>query len=360
MSKLSTKIHRQVIAVLVLGAAGFGCGTASVPVPEDYAGVGGGGGAGGDGGGTAGTGGGCAGQCAPLGPADWLGPALLWIGKEDQAPECPPSSPVKSEFVFNDLNAPTVCGACKCDAPSGSCALPTSLTAYNSTSCPAPSGSVPTLFDAPAGWDGACTPANPIPAKKMCIGGDCVQSLTIEPLSLTEMPCGVSVEPVAAKLPYAWGTAARTCHGVAFGPCMTPAEICAPPVEPGFEQCLIHDGDRECPGPYTVKHVFYYGFEDTRACAPCACSAPIGGTCTASVSVFKDPLCATPILGGSYGIDSTGPACIDILPSGQAFGSKLATAPVYSPGVCQVSGGEAIGGAAPTEPSTFCCLPPGT
>ena len=360
MSKLSMKVYWHAIAALALGAAELGCGTAPFRVQEEYAGVGGGGGAGGDGGSTAGEGGGCAGQCAPLGPADWLGPALLWIGNADQAPECPPSAPVKSEFVFDDLNAPTVCGACKCDAPSGSCALPTTFIAAASQ-C---SGDGPNVahssFNAPAGWDGSCTAASPIPAGQKCNGGiNCVQSLTIEPLILTEVPCGVNVEPVAAKLPYTWGTAARTCHGVAFGPCMTPGEICAPPVEPGFEQCLIHDGDRECPAPYTVKHVFYYGFEDTRACTPCACSAPLGGTCTAVVSAFKDGACSPPSLVVAISVDGANSTCLDVSPSGQALGSKLATAPVYSPGVCQVSGGEAIGGAVPEEASTFCCLPPG-
>ena len=96
MSKLRTKIHTHALAVLALGAVGFGCGTAPGLIPDEYAGVGGGGGAGGDGGGTAGAGGGCAGQCAPLAPVEWLGPALLWIGKQGEAPECPPSAPVEA------------------------------------------------------------------------------------------------------------------------------------------------------------------------------------------------------------------------------------------------------------------------
>ena len=49
-----------------------------------------------------------------------------------------------------------------------------------------------------------------------------------------------------------------------------------------------------------------------------------------------------------------------VVPSGQALRSKLATAPVYVPGVCQASGGEPVGDAVPVEPSTFCCLPAGT
>jgi hypothetical protein len=214
---------------------------------------------------------------------------------------------------------------------------------------------VHTSFDAPAGWSGACTAENPIPANEKCNGVNCVQSLTIAPLTLTEAPCAVSTTPVASKLPYTWGTVAQSCHGLTTGACATPSEICAPAVEPGFAQCLVQYGDRECPDAYPDKHVFYYGFDDTRSCTPCACSAPTGSTCTAFVSAFKDGSCSSPVVAGS--VDATVSTCLDVSPSGQALGSKLATEPVYVPGVCQVSGGEAIGDAVPEEPSTFCCLP---
>jgi hypothetical protein len=168
----------------------------------------------------------------------------------------------------------------------------------------------------------------------------------------------VIMEPVAAKLPYAWGATARSCHGVAYGRCETAEEICAPAVEPGFAQCLVRDGDRECPGPhYTVKHLFYGGLADTRECTPCACGAPSGSTCTAFVSAFKDGACSSPVVAGT--VDATDPVCLDVAPSGQALGSKLATAPVYAPGACQVSGGEPVGAALPADPSTYCCLPQG-
>jgi hypothetical protein len=359
MSKLGMKTHSHTIAVLVLGAAMFGCGTAPVLIHEEHTGVGGSGGAGGDGGGTTGAGGGCAGQCAPLGPVEWLGPALLWIGKDGEAPECPPSAPVEGSPMFDNLNAPTVCGACKCDAPSGSCALPTTLTAASSQ-CPGSApGAAHTPFDAPAGWDGSCTGVSPIPANLKCNGVICVQSLTIAPLTLTEAPCGVITEPVAEKLPYTWGTVARTCRGIAYGPCASPSEICTPAVAPGFAQCLVQKGDNECPSAYTDRHLLYKGFADTRACTSCACSAPVGGACTSLVSIFKDGSCAPASLVAAISVDATNPTCLDVSPSGQALLSKIATAPVYSPGVCQVSGGEPIGEAAPEEPSTFCCLPSG-
>ncbi len=316
---------------------------------------GGEGGSGGSGGGTtSGEGPACAGQCVPLGPGEWLGPMLLWKGKEGGEPACPPSAPVSGTRVFAELNAPTSCGACECGAPTGSCALSTTLTAYNSTACPAPADAVPTSFDAPATWDGSCASVNSIPANQKCNGVNCVQQLTIAPLTLTEESCGVITTPIASKQPSAWGAVAQTCHGVASGSCASPSEICAPAVEPGFEQCIAQFGDRECPKAYSQKSVFYYGFEDTRDCSPCACSAPVGSTCLAYVSVFKDAACSTPVVAAT--VDETGSACVDILPSGQALGSKSATKPVYTPGVCQASGGEPIGAATPEEPLTFCCL----
>ncbi len=207
------------------------------------------------------------------------------------------------------------------------------------------------------GWSGDCTTESSIPANLKCNGVDCVQSLSIPPLTLTEAPCAVSVEPVAAKLPYLWGSVARTCRGAALGSCASPAEGCSPPAAPGFAQCLTHEGDRECPAAYPTKHLFYHGLDDTRDCTPCACDAPVGSTCSAQLSVYKDSACS--VSGSMVGLSSTKPTCFDVAPSGQAFGSKLATAPIYAPGSCQASGGEPIGEGTPAGPMTFCCLPAG-
>ncbi len=355
MKKLRKEAARGLAVALFLASTAPGCGTNDAVIHGNTAGAGS---SSGGAGGSAGGGGadGCPGQCVPLGPAAWSEPTLLWMGNPGEAPECPPSAPVGDIPMFAKLTAPNVCGACACDAPSGSCALPTTLTAASSQ-CPGDAPGVShTSFDAPAGWSGDCTAESPILANQKCNGVNCVQSLTIAPLALTEAPCGVSVEPVASKLPYTWGTVARTCRGAAFGTCATPSEVCTPPAPPGFAQCLVQYGERECPAAYPDRHVFYYGVADTRACTPCACGEPVGSTCTAQLSVFKDSACSG--LSGTYGIDASGPKCFDML-SGVALGSKLATAPAYAPGACQASGGEAIGDAVPDEPSTFCCLPPG-
>lgn len=352
-----TSAYTPILVIFLHAASTLGCGTNDVAIHDQHSGSGG---TGGMGGATAGTGGGdeCQGQCAPLGPGPWLGPLLVWIGKDGNAPDCPASAPVADAPMFADLTAPTLCGACKCDAPTGTCALPEMITAAAAT-CPGNGpGVAHTPFDAPAGWDGSCTAASPIPALQKCGGLNCVQSLTLPPLTLTEMPCGISVEPIAAKLPYTWGTVARSCHGTTYGRCATPAETCAPAPEPGFTQCLVRDGDRECPAAdYIVKHVFYGGLADTRDCSSCACSAPTGSTCSAVISAFKDGSCSPGALVVAGSADAINPTCLDVTPSGQALSSKLATAPVYAPGLCQVSGGEPTGQAIPADPTTYCCLP---
>ncbi len=343
----------------LLMATVFGCGSGDLVYhsPDDTGNGGAGGSDGGGGGTSSGDGAACAGQCVPLGPTEWSGPTLLWMSKNgEEPPECPSSASVKGSLVFADLNAPNGCGDCTCEAPSGSCALATTVTAAASPCAGNEPGVPHTSFDAPAGWNGACTDENPISVNQKCNGAACVQSLTIAPLTLTEAPCAASTTPVASKLPYLWGAAARTCRGAAVGSCATDIEVCTPPAPSGFEQCLLQKGENECPSTYPIRHVFYKDFTDTRSCTPCACSAPVGSTCTAFISAFKDSGCSSPIVAGT--VDATGSACFDILPSGQALGSKLATEPVYAPGLCQVSGGEAIGEAVPEEPSTFCCLPP--
>ncbi len=353
---------------LVLVVTVLGCGVNDAIIRGDYAssstsaGSGGSTGAGGSGG-AASTAGGtstmpeplCAGQCAPLGPAEWLGPALVWVGKPGEAPECPASAPVAGDLGFADPSAPTLCSACSCDPPQGSCELPTSWTAAGAP-CPGEApGTTHTSFDAPAGWSGGCTAKNPVAAGLKCNGVNCVQSLTIAPLTRVESACGVSAGSPPQSFPLTWGTAARSCHGSTAGSCAGPSELCAPAAEPGYLRCLARDGDHKCPAPYTDDHHFFAGVDDTRACSPCGCSAPVGSTCTALVTAYSDGACSAPI--ASITVDTTKPACVDILPSGAALGSKLAEEPLYEAGACAASGGEPTGAAVPINPITICCLP---
>jgi hypothetical protein len=187
MNRISAIVQVRASLLVVLIAAAFGCGTNDVTAYHDFTATGGGGGAGGGTTGTGGAGGeGCEAQCVPLAPGLWIGPLLVWIGKDGDAPDCPASAPIADAPMFADLNAPTVCGACTCDPPTGTCALPGTMIAAASTCAGDGAGVAHTSFDAPPAWDGSCTAVSPIAANLPCGVGNCVQSLTIEPLTLTE------------------------------------------------------------------------------------------------------------------------------------------------------------------------------
>ncbi|MFS8070207.1 MAG: hypothetical protein ACMG6S_27910, partial [Byssovorax sp.] len=212
----------------------------------------------------------------------------------------------------------------------------------SSKPCYAP-GAVTSPFDGPAAWDGACTANDCISPDPSCAQGLSVQSLTAAPLVMTEQGCTPSlVVPQNLSIP-SWTTAVLACRGMATAGllCSDPSETCVPAaVPPDFAMCIYHAADVSCPDAYPDKHLVYAGFDDQRTCSDCACSAPVGSSCTAALSVFKDGACSVPLLG-SLPISSSGASCIDLLPAGLPLGSKTVTALAYAPGTCTPSGGEA-------------------
>lgn len=350
------------LAFAALFAFAFGCGKSTTTPAPDAGATGGSGGSGTGGAATGGAdagmdGGNVCGQCAPGPPNGWDNPVLLWIGAEKDAPTCPVDAPAFAFEGYADLDAPVDCGTCTCGAPSGSCSLPGKMTA-NAATCALNSNSTPhTPFDPASGWDGSCDPNAAIPSGKLCSGVKCVQSLTIDPLVLTEGGCMPS-QPPAQQPPASWKTFARGCQAVPRMPCADASGIClaAAPPQPGWHVCVYQKGDNVCPSfsPYKDKHVFYAGIDDTRGCADCACDAPAGGSCTATISIFTDGACST--LAYATTVDASNPSCHD-LPPGTPLGSRSATAPAYTAGTCTPSGGAPTGAATPIQPATYCCLP---
>jgi hypothetical protein len=186
-----------------------------------------------------------------------------------------------------------------------------------------------------------------------------VQSLTAEPLVITEQGCTPSIVIAQDASAPSWTTAALACRGMTtsgFG-CSDPGQTCVPSATPpDFAMCIYHDSDVSCPDSYPEKHLVFAGFDDQRSCSACACSAPIGSACTGALSVFKDSdgTCSVPLL--SVPVSSSAPACFDLVPAGLPLGSKTITALAYQPGNCVPSGGEASGNVEASGPSTFCCL----
>jgi hypothetical protein len=299
----------------------------------------------------------CSGACVPLPPFDWQGPILLSLSPEGSETACPGQAPVIAYQGHEGLNVPsTSCGTCSCSAPSGACAPPLTLTA-SSKPCVGV-GAVTSPFDGPAAWDGACTAHDCISQDPACSQGLSVQSLTAAPLIMKEQGCTPSlVVPHNLSTP-SWTTAALACRGSATVGlvCSDPSQTCVPAAAPpDFSMCIYHHEDVSCPDAYPDKHLVYAGFDDQRACSSCACSPPVGSSCSAALSVFKDGACSSPLLG-SLPISSAASTCVDLVPAGLPLGSKTVSALAYAPGACLPSGGEASGTVEASGPSTFCCL----
>lgn len=339
-------VHLATFTIVAVLISAVGCGT-STGIGHD---------AGPDAGGR-GTGGApdpCA-QCASLPASGWGNyPVLAWIGAEKDAPQCPADVPAFAYEGHADLSAPLNCGSCTCTPPMGTCLLSTTMTA-NATTCGL--GGTTTQFDPSAGWTGACDANDSIPAGKLCGGVDCVQSLTIGPLTVNDTVACTASQPPAQSAP-TWQTFVRACQGVPQTACEGGAGFCFPASPPGFRVCILRQGDNDCSlpqiAPYTEKHVFYDTFEDTRACSACTCGAPTGSTCSSTVSIYTDGACST--LAYSATVDAAGPACQNVT-AGTPLGSKSASLPKYTAGACTPSGGMAAGAATPLMPTTLCCIP---
>jgi hypothetical protein len=313
---------------------------------------GGGSGAGGDSISIGGNGDTCQGTCQPD-PDVRLHPDFVLLGRsplDEEPPPCPATAPTDGVTGFTDMHgtAPAECAPCTCLPPKGSCALPTALAAYYSPAeCPAPMGTPFKAFAAPDGWDGSCTTYNAIPGDPTCSGSNCIQSLMIPPLVVTDPPtCEPALPPPPKIEMAAWGHHARFCRlDKSLGACSSNSDICVPTAPAGWLSCIRRDGaDMPCYEPWADKHVFYTNGEinDTRGCAECTCSAPVGSNCVTSVSVYTDDCCGCRDPGApallTLGADSTRSSCGDILPMGSALGSKMATPPMYQPGQCAPSG----------------------
>ena len=287
----------------------------------------------------------------------WDGPSRLWFGPEAEVPDCPYGPHSISYEGHTDLVAPPACDACTCEAPTGSCALPSTLTA-STTPCGDFDAGAPTSFDAPAAWDGGCDNTIQTP-------DGAAHALTIGALTMKENGCALAPPLPAKVVSWHWNTFARVCDGKVWPAGPLVSTYCTPEGEPpllGSHLCLSHDGEEACPeyggSGFTEQHIFYDDVKDDRQCSACSCGPPTASLCTASISIYNGSnlTCSAPWLD-QITISSEGPTCIDIQPPGQPLGSKSSGPTTYIPGTCQPMGGQASGDAIKLHPITFCCRP---
>jgi hypothetical protein len=294
---------------------------------------------------------------------EWEGPDPVWFGAAKDAPtECPFDGKIHLAR-YSGLHAPPLdCASCECEEATGICTgVPNSISVGTTACTP---GGTSTPFDGPDGWDGSCTNANGITAGAQCPPGSgtpCVQSIAWSALPGPENEaCAVKVHPVPGfnGTTTSWETAAIGCVStMARDLCNNGNEVCRPAALQNWFQCVWRSGEHECPANFTHSRRVMYEHEpkDSRSCSACSCGEPVGGSCTANFSIYKDSSCMSTI--GIQSISSSMSDCDPIFPAGQAIGSKSITDHDYVPGLCAASGGEPIGEAVEDKgtATTICC-----
>jgi hypothetical protein len=286
----------------------------------------------------------CSGECGKPAPEGFYGPALLWVGRTVDEPQCPSSAPITIYRGHETADFPFGCSPCRCSEPA--CALPDDLRTDASPKC---GGSAVAVHDSRDILSGACV------APGEALAND-RQSLVLGETRVT--PCEASVEPPPVpQFTLRWYSSGVACGGSPRGgTCASPSTTCAPSEEEeeGFAECIMHLGEGEvtCPEDYPVDVVLYDGMRDERYCTPCECGPPQRSECSLMLLSFRDGECDDLLATGTA--SSQAPGCLEAKP-GVTPQSMKAVWRVNQPGSCEPSGGELRGEIVLTGPSTFCC-----
>lgn len=305
----------------------------------------------------------CVGACVPNAPNGFEDPQPVYIGpgKAKYVFGCPAElGSFGAPNQYNDLHVPSPgCPSCVCGSIKGSCAPPATITLRASTCDTQPSDTF--NFSGPDGWDGSCTNVNAMPAGAECPPGSgisCAQSIdaaTLAPPVETCEPIPLPVPKATSDKPW-WTNTVMSCSpSVLSGLCdKAAAETCLPSLpadEPEWRYCVRKVGIHECPqgdgATFVKQYVAYDGYMDTRKCTECECGAS-GGACYGTLRAYKDDACSTNELN-SYVVGSNMTNCLNLPPSGDAFGSKEFTDLTYVPGSCEPKGGEPLGDVVPIK-----------
>jgi hypothetical protein len=274
--------------------------------------------------------------CVGAAPTGWVGPVALWEGA-GAPPECAGELGVDVLDAHASPDAPPASCACDCGpVTGGSCPTSVTVNVFNSSAC----------------LGGACNTATLSADDCTTIDKGCLILIT-GGLSADLKPSGAACAPKAASdvAPPAWGVSARACQAKTppeRGSCGE-GELCAAlPSAPMLPRpCVVAQGDVACPkeSGYAVKHLYFAGSDDTRACTPCTCDASDAGTCKAELNVG---------CGGAGGGTVTLPTKCSPLGSDRV---ELMAAPAFVAGSCVKKGGAPTGELTPTQPTTVCCVP---
>jgi hypothetical protein len=276
------------------------------------------------------AGSGCA--CIPAPPAGWIGPVAMWEGA-GPSPGCTGDYSAQALDAFAALDAgPAEC-TCDCGELAGaSCPSSFTATIFSDNGCATACDSVVVSAGVCVDVHGQCANVHGIAAAPQATGGSCA-------------PKSSAAVPTAS-----WGQSARACEAavVPVQQGCNAGQICAPapvaPMEPRL--CAFKAGDVDCPGGgFTIRRTVYGGIADGRGCSSCACGTPSGVSCTGTVQEG---------CGQSGAVNQLPATCGGLSDPGSV---TLVGNLVASGGSCAPSGGTPTGTAAPSSPTTVCCMP---
>lgn len=279
----------------------------------------------GDGGNSSSEGGGpvCAGQCAPDVPGGWQGPVV--INEGDDADPCPADFP---QLVHGDQHAElspgnASCG-CSCgDAVGVSCGAVT--LQQSNAMCTASQGLADVLQPNVCTFVSNAAGTYSISTANLQVGG-------------------ASCDPAATEsiTPPSWGRDVRSCSAAVEQGCDDGG--CLPSTPDDHRMCIWAAGEAACPpGPWSQQVITYGDVDDDRDCTACSCGTP-SGTCGGYVELNNQGC------GVIYVSDASPGTC------GVQLAASHATYYPEADASCTPSGGALVGGVAPTDAITYCCM----
>jgi hypothetical protein len=259
---------------------------------------------------------------------------------------------------------PATCDPCGCVFTPGKCeGVPADLSIHAGMCSDMNASTLP--FGGPAGWDGACTDGNALPAGAECPPGSgilCAQSVSFAALP---PPSGESCTLETDPTPHLtirvteWSEGAVACRSNVDPHTCESDQQCVADVRHPWFQCVWQKGKHDiCPKNFdeVLPRVMYPKEPiESRDCTACQCGDPEGGACVATLRLFTDGACVSQF--HQQTVASLGGDCSPVFPAGLAIGSKAITDRMYMPGSCKASGGEPVGEAKPDDENavTFCC-----
>ncbi|XXT23167.1 hypothetical protein WME94_16665 [Sorangium sp. So ce429] len=204
-------------------------------------------------------------------------PVLLWISETPDFPICPDGRLDYWDGWANvraDPQYQNECGTCTCGP--AACALPDRLLVHEAPLC-AGEGMEINLASA-ADPPGHCVEfSSPIP-------GDAFAAVALKPPTMADK-CDASEQHAPPPLS---GTYARACPWIGKFTGKFDGSVCIAP-----------DDDGSCPLGFSARFEFQEKIRDARTCTPCACGAPVGGSCEADVLLFSDAGCEHMLYSGN-------------------------------------------------------------